>query len=520
MHTERSSTLVDKLYLHACERATAPSLQDARDSLSWAELGATTNRIANALLRLGLHRGSRVAFLSDTSVRTATLILGTLKARASAVPLPALIGADAIGRAIVDSAAEVLFVSSSLRKYVGPALENSSLRRVAIDFSAPNWMSFESFLGDATDAAPAVEVTPEDEFNIIYSSGTTGRPKGIVHSHALRAETAVRLGELAFPLGVRTLTCTALYSNYTMGALIYTLWAGGCVRLLNKFSVAELLTTAKEFQPNNVYLVPTQITQLLEAPNAPAELTALPPATKWSAGSYLSPDLKRTLLNTWSGGLLELYGMTEGAPTTLLIAHEHLNKLHTVGQSFPPEDTKIIDEHDSECPAGTRGEIVGRVRSVMTGYNNNEAATAALRWYDRAGIEYFRSGDIGLLDEDSFLQITDRKKDMIISGGFNIYASDIEEVLLSHPAVSEAAAFALPSQKWGETPAAAIVLKSGHHVSAETVREWTNARLGRLLRVSAIVITDKLPRGALEKVLKRELRLTYAYLADEIGEST
>ena len=206
--------------------------------------------------------------------------------------------------------------------------------------------------------------------------------------------------------------------------------------------------------------------------------------------------------------------MTEGTPFTILKGHERNDKLHTVGQSDPPEDIKIIDDDGNELPFGQRGEIVGRVRKVMLGYNNNAAATQALLWHDTNGIPYFRSGDIGILDEEYFLQVTDRKKDMIISGGFNIYASDLEDVLLSHPAVSEAAVFGLPSDAWGETPAAAVVLKCGAPAEDKVLLAWANERLGKLQRLSVLVLTDALPRGSLDKVLKRELRSTYAHLGD------
>jgi len=432
--------------------------------------------------------------------------------------VPAMIGAAAIARVVIDSGAKLLFVSSDLRQHVTQELLESSIRRIATDFSTPDWPGLTEFLAGSRDSRPDVTVRPEDEFNVIYSSGTTGRPKGIVHTHALRTHSAVTLGAIAFPPGVRTLTSTALYSNYTMGAMTYTLWAGGCVRLLGKFSVGALLQVAREFRPHNVYLVPTQIVRLLGSDELAAHRGLLPACIKWSAGSYLSAESKRALLDSWPGGLLELYGMTEGAPTTLLIAHERPDKLHTVGCSAIPEDIKIIDENDAEVPVGVRGEIVGRVRSVMSGYNNDDAATTALLWHDKDGVAYFRSGDIGVLDNERFLQVTDRKKDMIISGGFNIYASDLEEVLLSHPEVAEAAVFAVASRRWGETPGAVAVLKPGASMSAAQLRAWANSRLGRLQHLAIVAIADQLPRGALDKVLKRELRAQYAYLADQLEE--
>ncbi|MDB5495571.1 MAG: putative AMP-dependent synthetase and ligase [Phenylobacterium sp.] len=507
-------TLVDKLYAHARERAGEPALRDSRRCLSWTELDAQTNRIANALAAAGVGKGMRVAIMADADVAGALLILGTLKAGASAVPVPTLIGADAIARVLDDCAAKILFVSARCRGLLTPEIMNLPLAHVAIDFRDGGWPSLEDFVAEARVAAPDIAIAPQDEFNIIYSSGTTGRPKGIVHSHGLRASWSAGMADVSFPTGVRTLTTTALYSNWTLGALIYTLWAGGCVHLMDKFSPAALVRDCRDAAPDNVFLVPVQIARLLDDPTCANALPGLPPATKWSAGSHLSAEHKRELMRLWPGRFIELYGMTEGGPSTMLFGDERPDKLHTVGCSDAPDSIRIIDDDGHELGPNCRGEIVGRAVEVMDGYNNDPAATEALIWRDAQGEVFFRSGDTGCLDEDGFLQILDRKKDMIISGGFNIYAVDLEEVLLAHPSVSQAAVFAIPSTRWGESPAAAVVLKPRMATQDDEIRRWANARLGRLQHLSAVTITDDLPRGGLGKVLKRELRATYAHLGD------
>lgn len=498
-------TFVDRLRLHARERPDQPALEDAEQGVNWGALDQETDRIAAALASAGIGRGTRVAVMADPGVAGARVMLGALKAGASIVPIPDLVGADAIARMLADSAPRAIFVCARTRHLLPQVYEAGAPLIVSLDFEDAGCAPVQSLL-DKEPLPHPVPILPGDEFNIIYSSGTTGRPKGIVHSHAVRAAWSRGVGPLAFSPGVRTLTATPLCSNWTLCALVYTLWAGGCVRMMRKFSPEELLRECRAFSPGNIFLVPVQIARLLERADTAAAFPDLPPSMKWSAGSYLPPDHKRALLDRWPGGLIEVYGMTEGAPSALLIAHERADKLHTVGCTDVEDGIKIIGEGGEELPVGAIGEVVGRAVDVMSGYHNDAAATEALIWRDRNGDPFFRSGDMGRLDDEGFLQILDRKKDVIISGGFNIYASDLEAVLLGHPDVQHAAVFAKASDRWGETPAAAVVLRPGADGTGEALRDWANARLGRLQQISAVAVVDDLPRGALGKVLKQALR--------------
>ncbi len=497
-------TFVDRLRLHARERPDQPALEDAQHRISWSVLGLETGRIAGALMAAGISRGATVAVMADPGVAGARAMLGALQAGAAIVPIPDLVGADAIARMLADSAPRTIFVCARMRHLLAHIENESAPIIVSLDFEDARCVSMQDLL-DREQPDTDAEILPEDRFNIIYSSGTTGRPKGIVHTHAVRAAWSRGIGPLAFPPGVRTLTTTPLCSNWTLCALVYTLWAGGCVRMMRKFSPEDLLRECRTFAPHNIYLVPVQIARLLAHADT-ATLSSLPPATKWSAGSYLPLEHKNALLERWAGGLIEVYGMTEGAPSALLIAHERPDKLHTVGCTDVEDGIKIIGDDGEELPVGAVGEVVGRAVDVMAGYHNDSAATEALIWRDGNGDPFFRSGDMGRLDDEGFLQILDRKKDMIVSGGFNIYAADLEAVLLDHPDVQHAAVFAKASDRWGETPAAAVVLRPGADATAEALRDWANARLGRLQQISALAIVDDLPRGALGKVLKQAMR--------------
>jgi acyl-CoA synthetase (AMP-forming)/AMP-acid ligase II len=193
----------------------------------------------------------------------------------------------------------------------------------------------------------------------------------------------------------------------------------------------------------------------------------------------------------------------------MLPAHQHPDKLHTVGRPAPGTEIKLIDDAGREVPPGQAGELVGHSTIMMKGYYGRPEKTAEAEWIDAHGKRFIRSGDFGRFDEDGFLILMDRKKDMIISGGFNIYPSDLESVLARHEAVAEAAVVGVPSERWGETPVAFVVLKSGQLRPAEVLREWVNGKVGKTQRLAAVEIISALPRSAIGKVLKRELREQY-----------
>jgi acyl-CoA synthetase (AMP-forming)/AMP-acid ligase II len=194
----------------------------------------------------------------------------------------------------------------------------------------------------------------------------------------------------------------------------------------------------------------------------------------------------------------------------VLIAHEHPDKLATVGVPAPGHDIRLIGEDGREVAQGELGEVVGRSGAMMIGYHKQAEKTRQAEWYSPEGLRYIRTGDVGRFDADGFLTLMDRKKDMIISGGFNIYPSDIEAELATHPEVIEAAVLGVPSDRWGETPVAYVVPREGAGVSPDALKAWVNDRLGKTQRLADLRFIDSLPRSAIGKVLKRELRETYA----------
>jgi acyl-CoA synthetase (AMP-forming)/AMP-acid ligase II len=346
-----------------------------------------------------------------------------------------------------------------------------------------------------------VQVAPEDPFNIIYSSGTTGNPKGIVQSHQMRWNYLARAAVYG-PDSVALLS-TPLYSNTTLVSFLPCLGAGGTVVLMKKFEARRFLELSERHRATHAMLVPVQYRRIMALPDFESfDLSSY--RAKFCTSAPYAAELQRDILDRWPGGLVEFYGMTEGGASCVLLAHEHPDKLHTVGQVAPNSEMKLIDEDGNEVPPGGVGEVVGRGPMMMNGYNGRPDATRAAEWFDADGRRFFRHGDVGRFDEDGFLILMDRTKDMIISGGFNIYPSDLEAVLAADPGVIEAAVVGIPHPDWGETPVGFVVLRPG--ADKNDVLTAANGKLGKTQRLAALHVVDQLPRSPIGKVLKRELR--------------
>ncbi|HRP27483.1 MAG TPA: fatty acid--CoA ligase family protein, partial [Burkholderiaceae bacterium] len=342
---------------------------------------------------------------------------------------------------------------------------------------------------------------------IIYSSGTTGTPKGIVQSHRLRWLQLMREPGHDYEADAANvnLISTPLHSNTTLVSFLPTLANGGTLVLQPNFDAVEYLELAQRHRVTHAMLVPVQYRRLLAVPDFDRyDLSSF--VMKYSTSAPFAADLKAQVLERWPGGLTEFYGMTEGGASCHLLAHERPDKLHTVGCPMPGHEMRVIDEAGRELPAGEIGEIVGRSPIMMNGYLNQPGKTSEAEWCDAQGNRFIRTGDVGRFDADGFLTLMDRRKDMLISGGFNVYPSDLEAVLVQCDGVLEAAVVGVPSQRWGETPVGFVVPRPGRTLDAAAVRAWANERLGKMQAISAVEVVPALPRSAIGKVLKRELR--------------
>jgi long-chain acyl-CoA synthetase len=479
------------------------ALLDGDRDLSFAEFDALMDAVAVKLLAEGLAPRDSIAICASTSLEYVTVFFGALRAGIVVAPLAPSSTPESLATMIADSGAKILFLdASTCAGWAGP-----DLPRVSLDDTSPD-IGFSAWHGPVGAKSPMIEVAPDWVFNIIYSSGTTGTPKGIEQSHMMRWLHVKRHGLEAYGADARTMISTPLYSNTTLVAVIPTLATGGTAILMRKFDAKQFLALAQKHRATHAMLVPVQYSRLMALPEfGNYDLSSF--KMKFCTSAPFSAALKRDILQRWPGGLVDSYGMTEGGGTCILRAHEHPDKLHTVGQPAANHDIRLIDEDGREVPQGEAGEIVGRSAAVMNGYRNQPGKTRDAEWYDAEGRRYIRTGDVGRFDADGFLTLLDRRKDMIISGGFNIYPSDLEAVLIQHDAVEEASVVGVASVAWGETPVAFVVPKAGLAPDPEALREWVNNRVGKTQRLADLRFVASLPRSAIGKVLKRELRDTF-----------
>ena len=410
---------------------------------------------------------------------------------------------------VSDAAARLLMLDAACADSFAevPAPEAGGPQRIALDgvASPATGRALADWLVPDGTPPQRVEVPPASAFNIIYSSGTTGEPKGIVQPHSMRWVHVKRGAAYGYGPQTVTLLATPLYSNTTLVVFFPTLAFGGCVVLMPKFEALAYLRLAERERVTHTMLVPVQYQRLMARPEfGQIDLSSF--EMKFSTSAPFNAALKADVLQRWPGGLTEFYGMTEGGGTCILEAHLHPDKLHTVGLPAEGHDIRLIDDAGVEVAAGEAGEVVGHSGGMMSGYHRQPGKTREAEWFAPDGKRFIRTGDVGRFDADGFLTLFDRKKDMVISGGFNIYPSDLEALLREHPAVAEVAVVGVPSEQWGETPVAWVVRRPGANDDAEALREWLNERVGKTQRLASLHFIDELPRSAIGKVLKRTLR--------------
>lgn len=498
------ATLISR---HARFRPDAPAVSFGDEKLSYARFGARVARSANLLRSLGIGKGDKVATVLGNSLEALELIWSVPAVGAALVPLSPLLMPSGLASLLRDSDAKCLVSQRSMLgtlEEIRADLASLPGGVLLIDGEASGFQDYGALTAGRDEAFEPEPCGADDLFNIMYTSGTTGLPKGIMHSHYVRSMYCLLMASIfRMTPESRTLHAGAIVFNGAYVTMMPTFYLGGTYVLMPQFDPDETIATIERERITHIMLVPTQIIAILSSgayrPERLASLECI-----LSLGAPLMQEYKDRLNADLPDRFYELYGLTEGF-ITILDRDEAVRKAGSVGRPTQYFEMRIVSDDGRDLPPGEIGEIVGRGPIRMQGYYKRPDLTDQTI---RDG--WIFSGDMGYVDGDGFLYLVDRKKDMIDSGGMKVYPKDVEEIAAHHPAIREVAVFGIPHDKWGETPLAAVILREGAEAEAEELRDWINERVAaRYQRVSGVIIMDDFPRNAAGKTLKREMRQAY-----------
>jgi acyl-CoA synthetase (AMP-forming)/AMP-acid ligase II len=483
----------------------AVAVIDGDQQQTYAALNQRSSRLANNLLVAGLERGDHVAFLSGNRLEYCEVAAGIAKAGMAMVPLNPRSSSPEIDFIVGHSDAKAMIMDDAFAGSAAGPLESHNLDLVLSIGGTTAGMDYEEALASAPATDPRVPVEETEPFAIAYTSGTTGNPKGVMISHRSRCLTFyVAALEWGVGMGRRSIAVAPLYHGAGFAFGYAPVHTGGTVSMLRAFDPEALLAMIQRDRAQSIFLVPTHAALLRTLGEATIRsydtsslevlyfnAAALPQELKeWVHGMF--PDV----------GLHELYGSTEGAIVTDLRPKDIMRKERCVGPPWFMTDVRVVDDDGVQVEPGEIGELYSRSPYLMNGYYKNPEATEEATTSDG----YFSAGDLAMVDDEDFVYIVDRRKDLIISGGTNVYPRDVEEVLLRHPAVADVAVIGLPSDRWGEQVTAVVVAAIDGDLPTDDLTALCREQLAGYKIPKRYETIAVLPRNAGGKVLKRELR--------------
>lgn len=515
---ENAENIAEVVRIHARDQGDVTAFIFGDETMSFAELDQGSNRTANGLAALGVERGDRISFLGKNTHLYFELLLGAIKIGAVMTPINWRLAAPEVTYVLNDCQARILFIGDGFAPLVDkvkPALDYVDTM-IGMDAGDADWPDYRAWRDKYPDTDPHRDGAGQEDAIQLYTSGTTGNPKGAVMTNrsvfssrkADGSEGEQRSWQVPVPGDVTLLAMPCFHISGT-GTGLSTMNAGGGAVVLPEYDPTKALELLETYNISRIFMVPAAIQIMLNHPRVgEVDFSRLQYITY--GASPIPLDLMREAMDRFGCGFVQMYGMTETSGTIVALDPEDHDpngntRMRSVGTALPGVEIKIIDENGTMLKAGEVGEIATRSTKNMKGYWNNPDATASTidstRW--------LRTGDAGYMDEDGYLYIHDRMKDMIISGGENIYPAEVENAVFSHPDIADVAVIGVPDQKWGEAVKACVVLKKGVSLSEADVIAHAREHIAGYKCPKSIDFIDALPRNPSGKVLRRELRAPY-----------
>ncbi|WP_033288856.1 fatty acyl-CoA synthetase [Amycolatopsis jejuensis] len=511
----RRNSLGDVLRRSARRHPDRVALREGGTSLTYAQLDLDVNRLANALAERGIGQGDRVAVLSRNSTAYVLAIFAVARLGAVLVPVNFMLTAGEAGYVLKHSGAIAVLSSTELAEVADQAIGPGDPARVLLDNGKrTGWENLSALLAEGSGNEPVADIAPDDLAQILYTSGTESRPKGAMLSHsALMAQYAscVADGEMSTSdIEVHALPLFHCAQQHCF--LVPDLMLGATSIILPGADPAAILAAVEEFGATKLFAPPTVWIGLLRHPDFDRRDLSTLHKGYYGAAIMPVPVLHEIAKRLPDLRLWNFYGQTEMAPLAVVLRPEdQMRKAGAAGKAALNVETRVVDPVDGrELPPGEVGEIVHRSPQALLGYLDDEAATEQVF---RGG--WFHSGDLGVLDEDGYLTVVDRIKDMIKTGGENVAGREVEEVLHRHEAVAEAAVIGVPHPQWIEAVVAIVVPKDGQTVTEDDIRSHARAHLAPFKVPKAVTVVPALPKNASGKVLKRVLREEFAAAAEK-----
>jgi len=478
-------------------------------SITYGEMDNRVNRLANALINLGLKKGDRLTILAENTYKYMEVYFGASKAGVSVTPLNFRLSDEELTYIINDCEAPLFLAGDGYEeRSLGLKKDLKGIKNwISLDKTFNGYLFYENLIKDTPNTDPMVELDENDMAILMYTGGTTGLPKGVMLSHRNILTAAYGL-IVGYSFTFRDITCFVLpLFHISLWPVLCHLMVGGKAVILRRPDIGEMLRAIQEERCTHIVLVPTLLTWLVDDPRSNEfDLSSLRLITY--AGSPMPIEVLKRCVQKFGNIFTQGYGLTEAAPlVTVLFKEDHVLEgpkaklLTSVGKVGLPVEARVVDENDVPLKPGEAGEIAIRGKNVMTGYWKNPELTAKAL---RGG--WLHTGDMGTIDEDGYIYLMDRKADMIITGGENVYPQEVENVLYSHPAIKECAVVAAPDDRWGERVQAVVVPKSGQVVTEEELIKHCKGKLAGYKCPKKIEFWGELPKTPVGKILRKDVK--------------